>query len=101
MCFVWISEQTAIISLYSINRLVFFYNRDGKCFQHRLVFITQTESVYSAVRIQQQHHKNCSRKRGGETCRSICQKICTCIYVTGRDSAVGIVTGCGLDGPGS
>jgi hypothetical protein len=35
MCFVWISEQTAIISLYSINRLV---------------FITETECVYCAVR---------------------------------------------------
>jgi hypothetical protein len=35
MCFVWISEQTAIISLYSINRLV--------C-------ITETECVYCAVR---------------------------------------------------
>ena len=30
MCFVWISEQTAIISLYSINWLV-FYNWDGVC----------------------------------------------------------------------
>jgi len=30
MCFVWISEQTAIISLYSIN-LMGFYNRDGVC----------------------------------------------------------------------
>ena len=35
MCFVWISEQTAIISLYSINWLV---------------FITETESVSHAVR---------------------------------------------------
>jgi hypothetical protein len=35
MCFVWISEQTAIISLYSIN---------GR------VFITETECVYCAVR---------------------------------------------------
>ena len=35
MCFVWIWEQTAIISLYSINWLV---------------FITETESVYCAVR---------------------------------------------------
>jgi len=35
MCFVWISEQTAIISLYNINWLV---------------FVTQTESVYCAVR---------------------------------------------------
>ena len=35
MCFVWISEQTAIISLYSINWLV---------------FITETTCVYCAVR---------------------------------------------------
>jgi hypothetical protein len=35
MCFVWIWEQTAIISLYNTNRLV---------------FITETESVYCAVR---------------------------------------------------
>jgi hypothetical protein len=35
MCFVWISEQRAIISLYSINWLA---------------FITETESVYCAVR---------------------------------------------------
>ena len=35
MCFVWISEQTAIISLYSINWLI--------C-------ITKTECVYCAVR---------------------------------------------------
>ena len=30
MCFVWIWEQTAIISLYSINWL-FLFNRDGVC----------------------------------------------------------------------
>jgi len=35
MCFVWISEQTAIISLYNINWLA---------------FITETECVYFAVR---------------------------------------------------
>ena len=35
MCFVWICEQTAIISLYSIDWLV---------------FITETECVYCAVR---------------------------------------------------
>ena len=35
MCFVWISEQTAIISLYSINWLV---------------FINKKECVYCAVR---------------------------------------------------
>jgi hypothetical protein len=37
MRFVWISEQTAIISLYSINWLV---------------FITEVESVYCVVRIE-------------------------------------------------
>jgi hypothetical protein len=37
MCFVWISEQTAIISLHSINWLV---------------FITKTECVYYAVRTE-------------------------------------------------
>jgi len=37
VCFVWISEQTAIISLYSINWPV---------------FITETECVYCAVRAQ-------------------------------------------------
>ena len=35
MCFVWISEQTAIISLYSFNLSV---------------FKTEAESVYCAVR---------------------------------------------------
>jgi len=35
MCFVWISEQSAIISLYGINLTV---------------FITETERVYCAVR---------------------------------------------------
>ena len=40
MCFVWISEQTAIISLYNINWLV---------------FITQTHGVYCAVRTGSLH----------------------------------------------
>ena len=40
MCFVWIWEQTAIISLYSINWLV---------------FITETECVYCAVRSESLH----------------------------------------------
>ena len=35
MCFVWVSEETAIISLYDINWLV---------------FITETQCVYCAVR---------------------------------------------------
>jgi hypothetical protein len=37
MCFVRISEQTAIFALQNINRLV---------------FITEVETVYSAVRIE-------------------------------------------------
>jgi len=37
MCFVWISEQTAIISLYNINWLV---------------FVTQPQCVYCAVRTE-------------------------------------------------
>ena len=37
MCFVWVSEQTAIISLYNINWLV---------------FIIETKSVYCAVRTE-------------------------------------------------
>ena len=37
MCFVWVWERTAIISLYSINWLV---------------LITETESVYCAVRTE-------------------------------------------------
>jgi hypothetical protein len=40
VCFVWISEQTAIISLYRIKWLV---------------FITETECVYSAVRTESLH----------------------------------------------
>ena len=37
ICFVWFSEQTAIISLYNINWLV---------------FITETECFYCAVRTE-------------------------------------------------
>ena len=37
MCFVWISEQTETFALYCINWLV---------------FITEVESVYNAVRIE-------------------------------------------------
>ena len=45
MCFVWISEQTAINSLYSINWLV---------------FITETECVYSAVWTEHLTFNNCT-----------------------------------------
>ena len=40
MCFVWISEQTAIISLYNINWLVFITNR--KC----VYCAVRTENLY-------------------------------------------------------
>ena len=79
MCFMWIWEQTAIISPYSINRLVFvtetecvywavrtgsLYIVQGMCFMwiweqtaiisqysiNRVVFVTETECVYCAVR---------------------------------------------------
>jgi hypothetical protein len=43
MCFVWISEQTAITFLYSINWLV---------------FATETESVYCAVRTSSSYIKH-------------------------------------------
>ena len=53
LCFVWISEQTAIISLYSIDWLV---------------FITETECVYCAVRtgylnVNKINNNNCSYSR--------------------------------------
>ena len=53
MCFVWISEQTAIISLYSINWLV--------C-------ITEMEYVYCAVRtgcLYKVSQEECARLREG------------------------------------
>ena len=49
MCFVWISEQTAIISLYSINWLV---------------FITDAESVYCAVRTGDAESVYCAVRTG-------------------------------------
>jgi hypothetical protein len=45
-CFVWVSEQTVTFSLYIINRLV---------------FITEVESVYSAVRTESLYYTNTSR----------------------------------------
>jgi len=50
MCFVWISEQTAIISLYSIKLLD---------------FITETECVYCAVRTYRVSQEECARLREG------------------------------------
>ena len=42
MCFVWISEQTAIISLYSIDWLVGFYNLDGVCLLRGTFYILRS-----------------------------------------------------------
>ena len=39
MCFVWISEQTAIISLYNINWLVCTYNLYEKCLQRGMDWV--------------------------------------------------------------
>ena len=46
MCFVWIWEQTAIISLYSINWLVGFYNWDGVCLLRGTFYVLPTQCVY-------------------------------------------------------
>ena len=72
MCFVWISEQTAIISQYNINWMV--------C-------ITETECVYCAVRTG---YLNITRKK---LCflmsridpRPVCVKICSGQIGTGTD----------------
>jgi hypothetical protein len=52
MCFAWISEQTAIISLYSINLSV---------------FITEAESVYCAVRTGSLNQKDTVSSLKGHT----------------------------------
>jgi hypothetical protein len=50
MCFVWIWEQTAIISLYSINWLVGFYNWDGVCLLRGTFYILRSaHTVYFYV----------------------------------------------------
>jgi hypothetical protein len=43
MCFVWIWEQTAIISLYNI-KLAGFYNWDGVC------LLRGTDWIYTRIR---------------------------------------------------
>ena len=49
MCFVWIWGQTAIISLYSIDWLVGFYNRDGVCWPHSSFYFLSAHAVYLCV----------------------------------------------------
>jgi len=44
MCFVWISEQTAIISLYSINALVLL--RVNVYFRHAPDFLHEVQTVF-------------------------------------------------------
>ena len=46
MCFVWLSEQTVVFALYIINRLV---------------FVTEMESVHSAVRTESLYKADTSR----------------------------------------
>ena len=59
LCFVWISEQTAIVSLYNINWLV---------------FVTETESVYCAVRTEHLNVVRFSLNRQMVTVRSLVDK---------------------------
>jgi hypothetical protein len=52
MCFVWVWEQTAIISLYSINWLVGFYNWDGVCLLRGTFYILRSaHTVYLCVSV--------------------------------------------------
>ena len=47
VCFVWIWEQTAIISLYSINWLVGFYNRRSVyCAVRSKFYLLPTQCIY-------------------------------------------------------
>ena len=61
MCFVWISEQTAIISLYGINLLV---------------FKTKAESVYCAVRNGSLNQIQFRRVNAVPQCEVAC---CSCL----------------------
>jgi hypothetical protein len=97
MCFVWISEQTAIISLYNINWLVCITETESvycavrtvfMCFMwiseqtaiislysiNWLVCITETECVYCAVRTESLYviHVKFSLQTASMTCHSPC-----------------------------
>jgi hypothetical protein len=52
MCFVWIWEQTAIISLYSINWLVFVTEAQGVYCAVRAEFLTTTLKLHKAVTLK-------------------------------------------------
>jgi hypothetical protein len=65
MCFVRISEQTATFALYDIKRLV---------------FITEVESVYSAVRTESLYKRNSFVFRGLNLRESTCKSCFKIIY---------------------
>jgi len=60
MCFVWISEQTAIISLYNVNWLVFV--REAECaycaVRTGYLYIIQVNTVFQIFKLQ-----NCGREQ--------------------------------------
>jgi hypothetical protein len=75
MCFVWISEQTAIISLYSINWLV---------------FVTETECVYCAVRTEScepdtSRHWSVQTKMAPVALPCVCLCVCFWVLVATRE----------------
>jgi hypothetical protein len=83
MCFVWISEKTAIISLYSINWLV---------------FIAETECVYCAVQVESLNITEFNRSLEDFNIRTHCTYICirfvwvskwTAVLAIGHLSAAG------------
>jgi hypothetical protein len=69
MCFVWISDQTATFALY-INE--------------RMVFITEVESVYSAVRTDSLYKTDYFRSlKGMALKRQVTDRACTTHAPTG------------------
>ena len=54
MCFVWISEQTAIISLYSINWLVFVMEADRGICEVRTAICMQSGTFHTAQAVSRQ-----------------------------------------------
>ena len=75
VCFVWISEQTAIIPLYNINLLVFF--------------ITKTDCVYCAVRTElSQSVSMCFGRWPLNTEARVRSQVSTC-YICGGQSGTG------------
>ena len=57
MCFAWISEQTAIISVYSSNLPVFITEAESVYSEVRTGSLNQTDTVSSLKKVNQQTHK--------------------------------------------